>query len=104
MAACWRTSWYRRLSRSTPLPSSSTSTPCERPGAWPSRSTRKRIAGREHEMRVPGSETERDATAGLLERDTFRLECPRTREGPQVQRQPLGELVGAVMVEPRAVE
>src|SRR3954447_3409623 len=61
-------------------------------------------SGREHEMRVPGRGTARDAPAGLLERDTFRLECPCAREGPQVQRQPFGELVGAVMVEPRAIE
>ena len=50
--AAWRTSWYRRPSRSTPWPSSSMSTPCDVPGASPSRSTRKGIGAR-----APGDRT-----------------------------------------------
>src|SRR3954462_5332339 len=102
-ASCWRTSWYKRLSRSTPLPSWPTSTPCERPGASPSRSTRKRnrVSGSsgQHEMGVARGEPVRDAPAGLFEHDTLRLERPCAGEGPMVQRQPPGELVGAVTVE-----
>ena len=41
--SCSRTSWYMRPPCSTPVPSSSTSTPCEGPGGSPSRSTRNAI-------------------------------------------------------------
>ena len=54
-------------------------------------------------MRVARVEPEGDAPAGLVEHDVLRPDRPLAGEGPVVEAQALGELVGAAFVERGAV-
>jgi len=54
-------------------------------------------------MRVARLEPVGDAPAGLLEDDVLAPDRPLAGEGPVVETQALGELVGAAFVERRAV-
>ena len=50
-------------------------------------------------MRVAGAESIGDGSAGLVEHDTLPPDRPLSGEGPVVEVQPLGDLVGAAFVE-----
>jgi hypothetical protein len=54
-------------------------------------------------MRVAGAEPVGDGSAGLVEHDTLTPDRPLSGEGPVVEVQVLGELVGAAFVEGGAV-
>lgn len=54
-------------------------------------------------MRVARVETEGDAPAGLLGHDMLTPDRPLAGEGPGVEAQALGELVGVAFVEHGAV-
>ena len=92
-----------RPSWSTPFPASSTSTPCESPGASPSRSMRNGnrpvFAWAQHEMYVTCLEPVRDAATGPIERDLLTADRPLAGEGPPPEVELLGQLVEAGLVE-----
>ncbi len=50
-------------------------------------------------MRVARVEAVGDASAGLVEDDVLAPDCPLAGEGPVVEGQALGELVGPAFVE-----
>ena len=54
-------------------------------------------------MRVARVEAVGDAAAGLVEHDVLAPDRPLAGEGPVVEAQALGELVGAALVERGAV-
>jgi len=54
---------------------------------------------RQHEMGVVGAEPVSDAPAGLVERDVLTPDRPFAGEGPVVELQWLGDLVGVSLVE-----
>jgi hypothetical protein len=54
-------------------------------------------------MRVAGAEPVGDGSAGLVEHDLLTPDRPLSGEGPVVEVQLLGELVGAAFVEGGAV-
>ena len=60
-------------------------------------------SGRQHEMRVARVEPVGGAPTGLVEHDILPPDRPLAGEGPVVQGQALGELVGATLVEDAAV-
>jgi hypothetical protein len=64
---------------------------------------RRSRSGRQHQMRVAGAEPVGDGSAGLVEHDTLTPDRPLAGEGPVVEVQVLGELVGAAFVEGGAV-